>query len=181
VQVQKKELRRYPQSFGFSLVELMIAVVILGIVMAVAIPNFIGLVDRNKVVEAGNRLTSHIKQARSEAVKRNSPVSLGSNTTKKWHYGWKIYAGDLTGADTVGAEDTLIRVAAASDDGVTIYGDSQAGMWLSFFANGMLNEDATATFVICNNDDVSSGRVMTVDRGGRSRLDDIPDGDDCTP
>ena len=178
--IQKMERIHRSQNFGFSLVELMITLVVLGIVMSVAVPNFIGMIDRNKVVEAGNRLTSNIKQVRSEAIKRNSPIALKSNVTYQWHQGWEMYAGDFAGGDAVAGDEVPIQVVAASNDSVTITGDSQAGMWLSFFANGMLNEgNTTATFVICNNGDAATGRILTVDRGGRTRIDVIPDGGDC--
>jgi len=180
VPIQKMERIRRSQNFGFSLVELMVTLVVMGIVMSVAVPNFIGMIDRNKVIEAGNRLTASIMQVRSEAIKRNSPIALRSNTTHDWHLGWSMYAGAYTGGDAVDAGEVPIRVVAASNDGVTITGDNQAGMWLSFFANGMLNENANATFIICNNGDAATGRILTVDRGGRTRLDVIPDGDDCT-
>ena len=179
--MQIKAITRYQQNFGFSLVELMITIVILGVVTAIAVPSYTGMVANNRVVEASNRLMSNIQQARSEAIKRNSPVSLGTYTSQYWHKGWKMYAGDLTGSDTVGAGDVLIRLVPASDDSVTMYANTHAGTWLSFFANGMMNEASNAIFYICNNGDASRGRMITVDRGGRARIDDIPSNDDCKP
>ena len=179
--MRTKAFTHHQHNTGFTLIELMVTLVVLGIVMSVAIPSFTGMLTQNSVVEASNRLVSAVQFVRSESIKRNSPTALGSNTSRKWHEGWKVYAGNLTGSDVAGAEDTLIRVYDSSLDSVTINGNSHAGTWLSFFANGMLNEDADGIFHICNGDDASTGRIVTVDRGGRTRVDNIPGGGSCTP
>ena len=165
---------------GFTMIELMITLSILGILTAVAAPSFTSMVNNNRITEATNRMTASIQLIRSEAVKRNSPVSIRSNTTSQWNEGWRMYVGNLTGSDNVNSAP-LIRVFDPSKALITITGNSAAGMWLSFHANGMLNETSNAIFYICNNNDASTGNMITVDRGGRSRVDDIPNGDDCTP
>jgi len=166
---------------GFTIIELMITLAILGVLSAIAAPSFNSIVTDNRITAATNRMTASIQLVRSEAVKRSSPVSMHSETTSQWGDGWAIYPGDLTGSDTEPADSARIRFFDANDDTITIRGNSAAGMWLSFHANGMLNETTTAILYVCNNNDASTGNMITVGRGGRPRVDDIPDGDDCTP
>ncbi|MDY6970883.1 MAG: GspH/FimT family pseudopilin [Thermodesulfobacteriota bacterium] len=57
---------------GFSLVELMIAVAILGILVAVGVPAFIDWLPDYRLKRAANDLYSTLQQARLEAVRFNS-------------------------------------------------------------------------------------------------------------
>lgn len=61
---------------GFTLIELMIAVVLLVILVAMAAPSFVDTLDRRRVINATQALTAQVQQARSLAVTRNREVSL---------------------------------------------------------------------------------------------------------
>ncbi len=61
---------------GFTLVELLITVVVLSILISMAIPSFRELMDKNAVTTAANDLLSSVLIARSEAIKRETPVVI---------------------------------------------------------------------------------------------------------
>ena len=61
---------------GFSLIELMITLAVLAIALAVGIPSFQGMIQRNRVVAAANELVAALQTARVEAVRRNRRVTL---------------------------------------------------------------------------------------------------------
>jgi type IV fimbrial biogenesis protein FimT len=91
---------------GFTLVELMVVVALIAILLAVAVPSFKSVVQRNRIAAQLNGFISDVHLARSEAIKRGLPVSLcassdGANCleTNTWHLGWMMFF-DPTGLGT---------------------------------------------------------------------------------
>ena len=80
---------------GFTLIELMIAVVLLAIVAAVAVPGFNRAIEGNRLVSGTNLLVSSIKLARTEAIKRGAFVTL--STDGGLGGGWCVHTGDAAG------------------------------------------------------------------------------------
>lgn len=58
------------------MVELMVAVVIMGVVLTLAVPAFNDLIARERLRGVNAQLLADLKYARSEAVQRNEPVRI---------------------------------------------------------------------------------------------------------
>ena len=61
---------------GFSIVELMIAITVLALILALGLPNLVDMVRSTQVRGLAESLQSGLQRARAEAIKRNRPVSL---------------------------------------------------------------------------------------------------------
>ncbi|MHB1949952.1 MAG: pilin [Acidiferrobacteraceae bacterium] len=77
---RRPESRLYPRSRGFTLVELMIVVTIIGILSAIAIPAYQDYIVRAKITE-GLSLATSAEIAVSDAYQSNGYFPIGGNTT----------------------------------------------------------------------------------------------------
>lgn len=75
---------------GFTLVEMMVVVVIMAILVAIGVPSFQQMIASQKVKTAASRLQSALVLTRSEALKRNTNITLAPATAGQWAAGWKI-------------------------------------------------------------------------------------------
>lgn len=69
-------------SQGFTLIETMIIVVIIGILSAIAGPSFLGMLNRNKVNSALSEIQGALQQAQREAMRKSisCKINLDSNS-----------------------------------------------------------------------------------------------------
>ncbi|KGJ88154.1 hypothetical protein ND16A_2707 [Thalassotalea sp. ND16A] len=72
------------QSRGFTLFEMLATVGIISILATSAVPSFSHMMKRDRLVADINRLHSVFKFARSEAVKRDTEISLVATNSSKW-------------------------------------------------------------------------------------------------
>jgi type IV fimbrial biogenesis protein FimT len=108
---------------GYTLIEAMVVVALLGILGAVAAPPFVSMMQRHRAAAEINRLISDLQFARSEAIKRGLPVGLctSSNSTTclgtpNWHSGWIVFV-DLDKSGTLDPAEVLLRVRPTWNNG----------------------------------------------------------------
>ena len=75
------------RSDGFNLIELVVVIAIIGILSAIAVPSFTGTVSAMRAKGAASDLYMALIKTRSEAVKRNTKVTLSIVDGK----GWQVY------------------------------------------------------------------------------------------
>lgn len=66
----------YKAQSGFSLLEMMIVIIIVGVLAAIGIPSFSSWKEKQAVSNATNALLSHMKQARNLALAENRSVRI---------------------------------------------------------------------------------------------------------
>lgn len=110
---------------GFSLIELMIAIALLVIVMALGMPSYSAWIQNTRIRTAAESIQNGLQKARAEAVKRNTPVQfvLGENSAWTVSCVTAALCADLTGgivetraaSEGSSADITIVTSPATSD------------------------------------------------------------------
>lgn len=109
---------------GFTLIEVVITMAIVGIFASLAIPAFSNLIQSNRVTSGTNLLISSLHLARSEALKRANNVVLCVSTNQTSCTGGGDYAqGWIIFTDCDG--DQLLGGGAVNCDGGPIADDAE--------------------------------------------------------
>jgi type IV fimbrial biogenesis protein FimT len=151
-------------SRGFSLVELIVVMTIVGIIIAIVVPSYKYVTNSNRVSAEVNQLMGDLQYARSEAVKEGSPVTvcpstngstaspscLGSTT---WNTGWMVFS-DLNGNGTFDTGDQVLRVQPALGTGDTFVSSDAAFEAVSF------NREGFATIPSADNTGANGGLLF---------------------
>lgn len=104
---------------GFTLVEMMIVIGVLGILIAIALPNFSQWIASERVRGAANDLYTGLMMARSEAMKRNVQVDVSrtSGSLTDWSAGWSV---KLTGGTVFQTQDASSAVTIVGPGAGTV-------------------------------------------------------------
>lgn len=177
---------------GFTLIELMIAVALLAVGLALGTPYIRDAVMNVRMTGQANDLMADLALARSEAVKRNVRVALCTSTDgttcggSTWADGWIVFP-DLNGNGTQDAATELAFKAHGKLDGantVQVCGDVGGGpRYLPYRPNGVSGTGFVA-FVICDSRTTPlNGRNIDITTTGRANVTRVtcPQTPDCTP
>lgn len=112
-------VRYYAVTRGFSLVESLVAISIVAILAAIALPNFRTTISSTQVNSLATMLYRDLKLAQAEAIRQGKPIGLyASSNAADWSGGW--YVADALGGTRIvnrDAPDSRYLVAASMGDG----------------------------------------------------------------
>lgn len=100
---------RKPNQLGFTMIEMMVGIAILGILAALAAPDFSATIKRYRIKSTADELRASFLLARSTAITRGQPVIIQSRGVIKdnnWSRGWEMFVdadsnGALNGTEAI--------------------------------------------------------------------------------
>ena len=170
---------------GFTAIELLTTMTILAVLLAIAAPNLMPLIQKWRVKQTVEGMYGSLYLARSEAIKRAATIrvekiptngSCVASTNQDWNCGWRVYVDVNDNSEFNSNKDELIQeYSTQSGVQVTNYGGS-AGFNVNRWgdingmgAKGMIFMPASAK----NTSDIAA-RGICVSSGGRIKTIEDP-------
>lgn len=169
--MRERQLVDQPHQKGFTLIELLVTLSVASILLSVAVPSYRTFVQDNLLMVQSNNFYSTLALAKSEAIRRSSPVTVCPSTNGTgctggvaWSNGWLVFA-DINSNGVVEAGEEILQVSAAFTGGNTFSGTKAR---VTFTANGfsMASND---TFSLCDSRGASYSKAIILNNQGRFR------------
>ncbi|NIK34451.1 prepilin-type N-terminal cleavage/methylation domain-containing protein [Xanthomonas arboricola] len=159
---------------GYTAVQLLIVMAIIGIGAAIGMPSFQGLLEWQRAKTRVHLLTAHLAMARSLAVTQGAPVSIcpsadgtSCQLDRDWSYGWILFKDPERDGQPPHAA-SILRVEHVSATGGIDITSTVGRSIVRFLPNGR-SSGTNITISLCSNArrlaDVvvnNSGRARTV-------------------
>lgn len=158
---------------GFTLLELLVALTVLVLLMAVGIPSMSQQIRNNHLKTASLELYQAVQLARTRAVMTNSRVTL--RAMGDWHQGWRIFLDPNHNGEWDPNE--FLIVEAGPNPQLAIRGNYWVKRYISFIGTGEARYAAgryggalqMGTLTLCPATQSGEGYQLVLSRSGRVR------------
>jgi type IV fimbrial biogenesis protein FimT len=155
---------------GFTLIEVLVTIAIVGIALGAAVPSYNAMIARNRLATQTNDVLVAINMARSEALKVGSTVSLiaadDGDSDNEFGPGYCVVVGAAAAVDCTG---TVLNRFPAFPEGTTLDALEDVGAIEFNSLGGLTNigADSFRDLQLCNSS--GNGRRIRINLIGRSK------------
>lgn len=130
---------------GFTLYELLITMVIVGVVLTFGVPNMLAFNQNGRMTSAANDLHSSFHLARSESGRAKTNITVcasanalaaAANCSGTWDQGFIVFVDEDGDINRSGASETVLQAHGPVAEGITIAVADDA-TYFSYSANGL--------------------------------------------
>lgn len=164
---------------GFTLYELLITVLIVGVILALGVPNLREFRQNSRMTGAANDLNSAFHLARSEASRAKSNITICASASSMtgdpdcggtWDQGYIVFVDTDGDISRSGATETVLRAYPGSPEGVMMAVANDA-TYFSYAATGLGRQSAddglpVSQIVMCD----ARGNVTAAGGNSAARL-----------
>jgi type IV fimbrial biogenesis protein FimT len=176
------QLKTYPKSAGFTLIEMMVVVVMIAIATALGIPSYRAWMQNTQIYNAAESIQNGLQKAKSEAVKQNTNVqfvlSFDSNTNLLSSPPWIIQLPSSAVIEASTSEGAKNIITSVTPGGATTVTFNNLGGIVDPNPGANTN-NVTASLKQIQFDSAFSGKVsgirklqVTIGVGGNTRMCD---------
>lgn len=178
---KKEETSTAGRAKGFTLVELMIVLMIVGVFGLIGVPGFVETVRDNRLVSQGNELLGAMYFARSEAIKLHADVLVCSSSDSltcdnaNWDEGWIVWHDDNGDGAVDNDPAEILRVSPGLDGGNTIRTFNSGETQVNIFSNQFSSRGLASTemsWAICDTRGADDARSVIISLSGRAKVSD---------
>lgn len=164
-------LSAHPKSrqFGFSLVELLIGIVIMGILASLAMPSFRAWMQNIQIRNAAESITNGLQRSRAEAVARNTNVQFVLGAGSSWSISVATPASAIESRHSSEGSKNVVVTALAAD-----FTTAATTITFNNLGGVAANKDASATLARVDLSATGGDKNLrvTVEVGGKIRMCD---------
>lgn len=160
---------------GFTLYELLITVLIIGVVLTIGVPNMLAFNQNGRMTATANNVHSAFHLARSESSRAKSNITVCASSSSMgntpdcegtWNQGFIVFVDEDGDLSVDAGTDSVLRAFPAVDDSITLAVENDA-TYFSYASTGLGRANvggntAVSRIVMCDE------RGTEVSAGGRS-------------
>lgn len=168
------------KNHGFTLVELLITVVVLGILLSVAAPNFGDAILNSRQIVKTNELMSGLKIARSAAITRSTRTAICARLDDDtcgtdWTNGFLVFVDNDVTPGAIDAGEEILRIAEPLEGSSQLINRARLvntaesplqRRFIRFGPRGTSNWRGSGYFVICDSRGDNFARALNISLSG---------------
>jgi len=165
---------------AFTIIELLATLTIVAILAAISAPNFISVIQNNRMTTQSNELMTSLALARSEAITRGVQVSICKSNDQvttptcggSWQDGWVVFVDTSTANGSIDSGEEVLRVHEPLSENttlkfVTAVSPASDITHISYTNDGLAPNAANNYFTLCDSRGDTNRKGIQISPTGR--------------
>ena len=153
---------------GFTLTELLMALVIISVTLAIGLPNFQSLIISSRLTSSANAMVSALQLARFEALKQQKNVVI-ANKNGQWANGWIVFIDEKMQNNQLDDGESVLASFDALHSSLVVKIPTSYKNYVYYNKYGRINDNGTFSF--CSSIVLQDFRSVVIALTGRVHIE----------